>query len=80
MPKNINSCVYFLHDILTLKIRSIEPLHDETSDFDFVSSEDSYQPEHPPTLIRVFTVHTKNATKGHLLPFEHTARTLIRPV
>ena len=81
MPKNIHSCVYFLkHDILTLKIRFIEPLDDKTSDLDFASSEDSDQPEHIPTLIRVFTVRTENATKGHVLPIERTARTLIRPV
>ena len=65
------ACVYFLkHDILTLK----------TSDLDFASSEDSNQPEHLPTVIRVFTVRTKNATKGHLLPIERTARTMIRQV
>ena len=81
MPKNIHSSVIFLkHDILTLKIRFIEPLHDKTSDLDFASSEDSDQPEHPSTLIRVFTVRTNNAMNGHLLPIERTARTLIRPV
>ena len=81
MPKNIHSSVYFLkHDNLTLKIRFIELLHDKRSDLDFASSEDSDQPEHPPTLIRVFTVRTKNATKGHLLPTECLARILIRQV
>ena len=60
MPKNTHSSVYFLkHDIITLNIRFIEPLHDKTSDLDFGSSKDPDQPEHPPTLIRVFTVHTK---------------------
>ena len=64
MPKNMHLCVYFLkHDILTLKIRFIEPLHDKTSELHFAYSEDSDQPEHPSTLIRVFTVRTKNATK-----------------
>ena len=75
MPKNIHLFVYFLkHDIITLKIRFIEPLHDKTSDLDFASSEDPDQSEHPPTLIRVFTVPTKNAINGHLLPLERTAR------
>ena len=61
MPKNIHSSVYFSkHDIITLKIRLIEPLHDKTSDLDFASSEDPDQPGHPPTLIRVFTVRMKN--------------------
>ena len=33
--------IYFLkHDIITLKIRFIEPLHDKTSDLDFASNED----------------------------------------
>ena len=74
-PKNIHSSVYFLkHDFITLKIRFIK-LHDKTSDLDFASSEDPDQPEHPPTLIRVFTVRTKNAKKGHYLPIERTAMT-----
>ena len=69
MPKSIHSSGFFLkHDILTVKIRFFEPLHDKTSDLDFASSENSDEPEHPPTLIRVFTVRTKIATKGHLLP------------
>ena len=69
MSKNIHSSVYFLkHDIITLKIRFIEPLHDKTSYLDFASR------------IRVFTVRTKNAMNCHLQPIERTARTLIRPV
>ena len=80
MPKNMNLSVYFLKYDIALKIRFIEPLHDKTCDLDFASSEDPDQPEHPPTLIRVFTVRTKNAMNGHLLPIERTARTLIRPV
>ena len=51
MPK-IHSSVYFLkHDIITLKIRFIEPLHDKTSDLDFAFSED---PLRSACLIRVF--------------------------
>ena len=81
MPENIHLSVYLLkHDIITLKIRFIEPLHNKTSDLDFASSEDPDQPEHPPNLIRVFTVHTKKAMNGHLLPTERTAKTLIRQV
>ena len=60
VPKNIHSFVYFLkYDIITLKIKFIEPLHDKTSDLDFASSEDPDQPQHTPTLIRVFTVRTQ---------------------
>ena len=81
MPKTSFICLFLKkHDILTLKIRFIEPLHDKTCNLDFASREDSDQPEHPPTLIRVFTVRTKNATKCHLLPIERTARTWIRPL
>ena len=69
MPKNIHSSVLFLkHDIITLKIRFIKPLHDKTSDLDFASR------------VRVFTVRMKKAMNCHLLPIECTARTLIRPV
>ena len=79
--KTYRSSVYFLkYDIITLKVRFIEPLHDKTRDFDFASSENLDQPEHPFNLIRVFTVHRKNVMNGHLLSIERTARTLIRPV
>ena len=43
--------IFLKHDIITLKIRFIEPLHDKTSDLDFASSEDPDQPEHPTALI-----------------------------
>ena len=81
MPKTYIRQIYFLkHDIITLKIRFIEPLHVKTSDLDFASNEDPDQPEQSTALIRVFTVRMKNATKGHLLAIERTARTLDPPV
>ena len=50
--------IYFLkHDNISLKIRFIEPLHDETSDLDFASNEDPDQPGHPPTLISLHSRH-----------------------
>ena len=58
MPKNIHRQIYFLkHDIITLKIIFIEPLHDKTSDLDFASNNDPDQPEHPPTLISLHSPH-----------------------
>ena len=38
-----------------------EPLHDKTSKMACAPSEDSDQPGHPPSLIRVFAVRTKKA-------------------
>ena len=38
-----------------------EPPHDKTNKMACVHSEDSDQPGHPPSLIRVFTVHMKKA-------------------
>ena len=35
-----------------------EPPHDKTNKIICVPSEDSYQPGHPPSLIRVFAVHS----------------------
>ena len=50
--------IYFLkHDIITLKISFIEPLHDKTSDLDFASNEDPDQPVNPPTLISLHSPH-----------------------
>ena len=39
----------------------IEPPHDKNNKMTFAPSEDSDQPGHPPSLIRVFTVHMKKA-------------------
>ena len=38
--------------------KHIEPPHDKTNKMTFVPSEDSDQPGHPPSLIRVFAVHS----------------------
>ena len=35
-----------------------EPPHDKTNQMTFAPSEDSDQPGHPPSLIRVFVVHS----------------------
>ena len=45
-----------VNNFLFLIIR-LEPLHDKTNKMD-VHRADSDQPVHPPSLIRVFTVHT----------------------
>ena len=79
MPKNIHSSDFFFkYDIITLKIRFIEPLHDKTSDLNFASNEDPDQPAHPPVLISLHSPHEERY-EGHLLPIERTARTLIHP-
>ena len=36
-----------------------EPLHEKTNKMTSASSEDSYEPGHPPSLIKVFAVHMK---------------------
>ena len=80
MPKNIHLSVYFLkHDIITLKIRFIKPLHDKTSDLDIVSSDDPDQPEHPHTLISLHCPHEERYERS-FTTIERKARTLIRPV
>ena len=38
--------------------KHFEPPHDKTSNMTFVPSEDSDQPGHPPSLIRVFAVRS----------------------
>ena len=55
----------------------IEPSHDKTNKMTFAPSEDSDQPGHSPSLIRVFAVRIKE-TLGPQLHFERTAKTLIR--
>ena len=35
-----------------------EPPHDKTNKMIYMPSEDSDQPEHPPSLTRVFAVHS----------------------
>ena len=40
-----------------------EPQHDKTNKMAFAPSEDSDQPGHPPSLIRLFAVSIKKATQ-----------------
>ena len=54
-----------------------EPPHDKTIKMAIAPSEDTNQPAHPPSLIRVFAVHLKK-TLGPQLPIERTTKTLIR--
>ena len=55
--------------------KHFEPPHDKTNKITFVPSEDSDQPGHPPSLIRVFAVHSVKlgylvcAVTVHLLLF-----------
>ena len=41
-----------------LRVSTFEPLHDKTNKMTCVPSKDSDQPGHPPSLIRVFAVHS----------------------
>ena len=56
---------HFIHwddlDLLGSRHKHTEPPHDKTNDVACVPSEDSDQPGHPPSLIRVFAVHMKKA-------------------
>ena len=54
---------------------SFKPPHDKTNKVACAPSEDSDQPGHPPSLIRVFAVRMK---KAWVLPIECTATTVIR--
>ena len=42
-------------------MRAFEPPHDKTNKRTFAPSEDSDQPRHPPSLIRVFVVRSKDS-------------------
>ena len=53
-----------------------EPPHDKTNKMACAPIEDSDQPGHPPSLVRVFAVHMKKAWVQ--LPIERTVKTLIR--
>ena len=44
-----------------INIHKHEPPHDKTNKMSCAPSEDSDQPGHPPSLIRVFTVRMKKA-------------------
>ena len=46
-------CILMYEDVLTLN----EPRHDKTNQVACAPSEDSDQPGHSPSLIRVFAVH-----------------------
>ena len=52
------------------KLSVFEPLHDKTSKMAYAPSEDSDQPGHPPSLIRVFAVRMK---KVHVLRYPLSA-------
>ena len=54
-----------------------EPPHDKTNKMAIAPSENTDQPVHPPSLIRVFAVHLKKHWVLRL-PIERTTKTLIR--
>ena len=53
--KNVMKCICAAY--VDWRKKHFEPPHDKTNKMTFVPSEDSNQPGHPPSLIRVFAVH-----------------------
>ena len=53
--KNVMKCICAAY--VDSRKKHFEPPHDKTNKMTFVSSEDSDQPGHPPSLIRFFAVH-----------------------
>ena len=60
---SLQSVVYFCHENHRHRCKSkpSEPCHDKTNKMACAPSEDSDQPGHPPSLIRVFAVRMKKA-------------------
>ena len=54
--KNVMKCIYAAY--VDSKKKHFEPLHDKTNKMTFVPSENSDQPGHPSSLIRVFAVRS----------------------
>ena len=69
--------IIFKMVIFGFKVFTYEPVHDKTNKMTCAPSEDSGQPGHPPSLIRVFAVRIEE-TLCPKLPNERTAKTLIR--
>ena len=56
--KKKNLMKYICAAYVDSRKKHFEPPHDKTNKFFFVPSEDSDQPGHPPSLIRVFAVRS----------------------
>ena len=69
--------IIFKMIIFGFKVFAYEPARDKTNKMTCVPSEDSDQPGHLPSLIRIFAVHIEE-TLCPKLPNERTAKTLIR--
>ena len=54
--KNVMKCICAAY--VDSRKKHFEPAHDKTNKMTFVPSEDSDQPGHLPSLIRVFAVHS----------------------
>ena len=55
------SAVVFRQDLCSIGMTKFEPDHDKTNKMVCAPSEDSDQPGHPPSLIRVFAARMKKA-------------------
>ena len=56
--KNVMKCIHVCAAYVDSRKKHFEPSHDKTNKITFVPSEDSDQPGHPPSLIRVFAVRS----------------------
>ena len=54
--KNVMKCICAAY--VDSRKKHFEPSHDKTNKIIFVPGEDSHQPGHPPSLIRVFAVRS----------------------
>ena len=63
--KNVMKCVCAAY--VDSRKKHFEPPHDKTNKMTFVPSEDSDQPGHPPSLIRVFAVRSMGSLDPILL-------------
>ena len=56
--KNVMNCIHVCAAYIDSRKKHFEPPHDKPNKMTFVPSEDSDQPGHPPSLIRVFAVRS----------------------
>ena len=73
---NRTSFSFLYSSSLYSPLSKFEPGHDKTNKMTFARSENSDQPGHPPSLIRVFAVRMKKAIRrAHSKDFGQTAET-----
>ena len=63
--KNVMKCICAAY--VDSRKKHFEPPHDKTNKMTFVPSEDSDQPGHPPSLIRVFAVRSVGSIENPIV-------------